>query len=790
MVEWNLTQQDPFSLIFASDYRLNKKQIECDSVWEIQLDGGENGGLSLYSTLSLRALSLRIFPVFSNQSETLVRLSSFYKPLSVLKITPNYTRIRVEPFEGVYTFLEYWFPENHSVIGKITVNNTSINEFDGAISLAIPLSPSDNGNKMNFAKTDSTNYLVGKTQNIFTLFIMGGAAYPGNYAQPSLENKILLKPGGQQQFNWVFRWDYSEAEAYVAAKNWLIKPWDAELSRIEILGQKECFEIETGDSQLDTILALSQNAALQMVVPDFVIENKPRLLMSRHPEKNYSFDESNKQTTSDTGVNPLQLWYFNQVSPGSFKISREILDSFFITQHEDGFISNFSEPGSGQTRFIAFPILATLTLELYEIESDKEWLQRMLPKLMNYLKFWFSVSQDHDQDGFPEWSHAIHSLYENLPIHDRWHTTGIGIFSRWIESPMLASLLINELKSALKIANLLNSQENKEWLEKRTIVLTEALQSMWNRKKKLFLYRDSVLHTSYSGIKLFKSNGSGTMKLNKKLRTIQRLVFHFTSEYEHTRRIHIYIHGKTTEGETIEEISTRQIRWSGKLGFATSSFAYSFIHEIEIINYSVNDKVEGFTADFSRIDITNLLPLWGEINSNQRMKYLVDNWVIKEFLQSFGLPLVPDKSQPQNSDLYNVVDLPLNTLIVLGLMNNGYREEAKAIWLNNVNAISKNLKLFRKFMKNYDASDGYGSGDYNIIDGMVPLSVFLKLAGIKKWSNSEIVLEFTNIFENPVNIRHRGITVHCNKSGHQIISPGSRIIETTGNGPHRIKLPR
>ena len=92
-------------------------------------------------------------------------------------------------------------------------------------------------------------------------------------------------------------------------------------------------------------------------------------------------------------------------------------------------------------------------------------------------------------------------------------------------------------------------------------------------------------------------------------------------------------------------------------------------------------------------------------------------------------------------------------------------------------------------MKNYDASDGYGSGDYNIINGMVPLRTFLQLAGIKKWSKSEIILESTNIFENPVNIRYRGIRVHCNKNGHQIISPGSRIIETTGKGPHRIKLP-
>jgi hypothetical protein len=589
--------------------------------------------------------------------------------------------------------------------------------------------------------------------------------------------------------NWVFRWDSSETDAFDAANHWLNKSWEPELSKMEIFGQKETFEIETGNTQLDTVLALSQNAALQMVVPDSNVENRARLLMSRHPEKKYSFDEANKQTTSDTGVTPLQLWYFHQVSPGSFSVTRDVLESFFDCQQEDGFISNFSEPGSGQTRFIAFPILTTITLELYESDPDKEWLQVIFPKLIKYLTYWFSDTQDQDQDGFPEWSHAIHCLYENLPIHDHWHSTGIGIFSRWIESPMLASLLITELNNALKISEIVNRSEFNSWLEKRKKILAESLHSMWNSKKQQYLYRDSVLHTSYTGIKLFNKKGSGTIKLNKKLRSIQRLVFHFSSIYEQTRNIQIFIHGKTPEGETIEEISTRQIRWNGDFGFATSSLAYSIIHEIEILNYSELDHTEGFTADFSSIDITNLLPLWSEINSKKRIKFLVEYWILKEYLQPFGLPLVPEKLQPHQFDLYNIVDLPLNTLITQGLINNGYYEEAKTIWLNNLNAISKNLILFRKFMKNYDASDGYGSGDYNIINGMVPLRSFLRLAGIKKWSKSEIVLESTSSFENPVNIRYRGITVHCNKSGHQIISPGSRIIETTGNGPHRIKLP-
>ena len=348
----------------------------------------------------------------------------------------------------------------------------------------------------------------------------------------------------------------------------------------------------------------------------------------------------------------------------------------------------------------------------------------------------------------------------------------------------MASLLIKELKSCIQISEIIGNDSQTHWLESKLTNLSKSLQATWSRKKKQFLYRDSVLHTSYAGINLFKDNVSGIIKINKKLRTNQRLVFHFTSPHENTRNIQIFIHGKTPEGETVEEISARQIRWNGKTGFVTSSFAFTSIMEIEIHNISKDETLELKTADFTATDITSLLPLWAEESSPKRTKSLVD-WINDEFLQPYGLPLVPYKLQPEKIDLYNVVDLPVNALVTMGLIECGFRDEAMTLWSNNINAITKNLKLFRKFMKYYDASDGYGSGDYNIINGMAPLRVFIRLAGIKKWNPKEIIIDSTSQFEETVNIRYRGITVHCSQHGHQIISPGSKIIETIGNGPHK-----
>ena len=167
----------------------------------------------------------------------------------------------------------------------------------------------------------------------------------------------------------------------------------------------------------------------------------------------------------------------------------------------------------------------------------------------------------------------------------------------------------------------------------------------------------------------------------------------------------------------------------------------------------------------------------------------MDNSLISDFLQPFGLPYVPLSDQKTNTEIFNNVDLPLNCMVMQGLLQYGYSQEVRQIWTSNMLAVAKNLKLFRRFLKQYDASDGYGTGEYNIINGIPSTSLFLNLIGIERWTKTEVVINRKSVFEEPMILRYRGNIIKTTTTGHEFLSPGGKKIITIGDGPHLIRIP-
>jgi hypothetical protein len=76
---WNLGAGDPLSLTLAADPRLGPTDYCDDQIWELQLGGGDPPAVALYTTFGLRARSLRIFPLFTEDDRTISDPSSFDK---------------------------------------------------------------------------------------------------------------------------------------------------------------------------------------------------------------------------------------------------------------------------------------------------------------------------------------------------------------------------------------------------------------------------------------------------------------------------------------------------------------------------------------------------------------------------------------------------------------------------------------------------------------------------------------------------------------------------------------
>jgi hypothetical protein len=120
---WNLQSGDPLSLTLAADARLSPTDYCDDQIWELQLGGGDPPAVALYTTFGLRARSLRIFPLFTEDDITLSDPTSFAVIPSIKQFFPNYLNLDFSPFQGIDVKIEYWVPLSKAFAGRISITN-------------------------------------------------------------------------------------------------------------------------------------------------------------------------------------------------------------------------------------------------------------------------------------------------------------------------------------------------------------------------------------------------------------------------------------------------------------------------------------------------------------------------------------------------------------------------------------------------------------------------------------------------------------------------------------------
>ncbi len=195
-------------------------------------------------------------------------------------------------------------------------------------------------------------------------------------------------------------------------------------------------------------------------------------------------------------------------------------------------------------------------------------------------------------------------------------------------------------------------------------------------------------------LKFSRRINPGYLKFNKYLRSDLRLNIKIFFEKETTRKTRVFINGKTKEGNTVEEISTRQFMWSDHFGVATSKQVYTKINSIEVETLSIGEKVILSISDYAGEDITSIFPIWNNETSTQRVSHITNRWLVPALMQPFGLPLMPVNKQPKDSDLFNSVDLYLNRFILEGLIKHGQVGLASELYTNFNQCDCKKFKSY------------------------------------------------------------------------------------------------
>ena len=786
MFPLNIAIQDPFSLILVNDTQLSKEKISFDNTWEIQYEGGELGGISLYSTLGLQASSLRITPIFSNLNQNRINLKQFNHLPIITEILPNYANIAVEVFPGIQYRLEYFVSDSHSIKGQVSITNSSSKMFAGELQFYVSLKPLSDGDQMKGIQSDSNYFLEGKTKDLFPVFSMSGHAHPGKMGQPSIACDFEIEPDATQHIPWMLAFDRERTNSHKRILEYYSTDFDKEATRNKLSLQRDLIFFYTGNSDWDKALMASQNSAKQLMIGNTEDERKTFLVQSRHPEKTL-FHSDTRIDHHNEGVSPLQLWYFMQVLPKQINFIQTVFDEYLDRQRNDGFVPNHLNTSNFLARSHAFPILANIATEILDFQGSSDLAKFYLERIIQYLQYWFNISLE---GSVPHWETALQSLYEDFPIHNLWDKDGFGINAHWIESPFLNSLLVLECEKCLQIADRfeINISE-RPWLEDQKRLLIKNIDDSWNIKHKYFAYRDIQTKKTPGKVLILKSNGAGNYQLDKQLRFSQRLNIRVVTEPDLSRKVTIEIRGVHKNDDLLETIAPRNFTWGTTTGISTTNNVFDSITSINILGIPKESLVEITTSQFSMVDLSMFTPIIIRDVNQKRMQQMINRWLEKEFLDDFGLPLVPKKYQGSGKNHLNWVDFPLNTLILEGLIEHQHFDLAKNIFNHLMKAVIMNLRSSKKFFKLNDANDGTCSGEYNIINGMIPLKIFLKLIGIYKWTDSEIEFKGSSVFKNEIRIFYRGLSIICSQKGYTIITSNGKIIELKTRNYQKIKIP-
>ncbi len=786
MHNWKLTAGDPLALTLATDARLADPDFSNDHIWEVDLSGGEPSAVSIHTTFGLRALSMRLFPRYYQGSSIVTDPASFAQPPVVREFYPNFLLLSYSPFPGLDVKCEYYVPESQKLVGRLRLNNSNIIPMQVKVDWIAILSPMGEGQGMTPAQIDVTNILQGKSNGLSPVLIMTGVPSAEASPYPSLVINRELMPGNTLELSWCLATYSDPLTSFDAARKVINRPWEPELTRLEMLNHQYLLDIETGDPAWNAAFAFSQKTAYSLIFNATSHLPHSSFVLSRQPDQGFSprGDGSDYDHTWD-GQSPLDSYYLaNLLLPGGSHLVQGLLYNFLSTQVDDNTIDHRPGLAGHLAHFSALPILSSLTWQVFQYSQDATFLSDLFPGLLRFVESWFTTLHDRDQDGFPEWDYVQQAFFEENPAFDFWHSWGQGYEITTFENPGLGALLYKELHNLIQIAKFLNQPEDViQHLFRKAAFLKTAVEACWDPRRSIYRNRDRDTHLSLNGEILEQLFGSGDTKINVVFDSPQRLHVTVLLDCDATCPAVITIHGKTSSGLNEEVITARSLVWVQGKGCFTSQELYLEVDRINITGVGEKDEIILSSVGYAQCDCSHLLPLWAGIPNKRRAAAIIKNNILSKerFFLPYGLPLCLKPSKDIDTTPSETLDLICNLFVVEGLLE--YQNVAEAVQLFSrwMSAIIPALRVHHAFYSQYNAHTGSGFGVRNSLSGLAPLGLFLNILGIRILSPDRLVVTRYNPFPWPVRINFRGLSVVRETRQTHITFPGGQSV--TINGP-------
>jgi len=761
MREWNLTSADPLSLFLAADARFCSPDYADDQIWELILRGGDPPAMAVETLLGLRAVSLRLFPIFNLGSRPLQDPAAFASPPVVRRFAPNYLKVSCRPTPSLTAECEYWVPESHALAGRITLSGSGTDPLGGECWLAGILRPAAEGAPFSPESAGPYEgvYLRGRVRNAVPILVLAGAGGIGRGPIPSLKVTFETDAARPRSFRWVFCCHATAEEGLRCARAIFAREWDAEIARIELAGES-LLEIETGRRDWDAVLAFSQQTALQSVIGRTRALPHPSPVTGRNPERGFSLrGDGSDYPPAWSGADLCDVLMILPVWALALPEGAKDLLRNFLAASGDGLPD--ARPGAGKQRagLLAPPLLSQAAGRALGGREGDTFLASLWPLADRCLEAWFGPEHDRDRDGVPEWDRPDSFGPQITAMWAREDPWGGWIRPDETESPALAALLLGECLSIASMAERAGDGGRAQVWRERSADMRRVLDRMATSDGYRTL--DRITHESPAGKKIWEGRSGAVLQESVDLQQPVRLLLRCAGSQETRPVIQVAVDGIDAEGAVRGEIfRSEHFTWHRGAGTCFSRTVWKRITAIRVEGPSAGITFSLDIPNLAREDLSHFLPLWGCALDAARAGKLFDRLGEDSAFDSpSGLRFLPRSDPAAGQAAAGGVWMFWNMLMGEAAIRYGRHELAYAWTGKWMHALARALRADRSFRSCYEPERAGGTGPRNSLQGIFPIGFFLAALGVHPVAYNRVWAGGRSVFPFPVTLRWRGMTL-------------------------------
>ncbi|MDF1500643.1 MAG: hypothetical protein P1P76_09250 [Anaerolineales bacterium] len=789
MRTWSLPLSAPISLTLASDAGSAGFEPDNDQIWQLAVTEEDPTGVAVWTTYGRRAKGMRIVSAFELGEQIRNDPATFSSPPIVQTWLPDYIKLHWRPFSEFEVTAEYWVRSSALLAGRFTFINLTEEPIQPSLRLYGILEPGENPLPMSASVESGVQVLSGRTAGLSPLILLEGGARDEPAPYPALSVNTVIPVGGRHSWVWSHCGADSVSGSFKRCRELAGSNWDADLARL-FMEHRDLIDVDSSSQEWDAAFWASQCEARRL----FLRPN--RRIKAPVPVHSRTIKDGSSIDGTATAWEPASPWdAFHaalQVLPTSADKVKAYLEALLRLQDADGHIPVLTGFGPPPTGWLYPPLLAQLAWKVYRATEDVDFLSSALLPLTAFYERWFGSDHDRDQDGFPEWDHVHQAGFKTWPAFSPWFNWSMGLDLSTAETLDLASLLVLEGEALISIAAVIDDDKAQKRVGERIGVLKRRVNQMWVEPHG-YRHVDHYLDETVSGKRLGVRRGSFVLDVDKGFALPVRTLFKIEGPEEQAREMVIRIHGRGRRGPgRVERYDFRDLAWFLDLGYLTSAKPSAEIEKIEIEGLSRKFKTTLSIGDYSRPDLTQLLPLAAGIPSAERARSLVREIIMdpERYWRPNGIPSVPANDpdyRPKPDEGAGAIKMLWNHWIGSGLLRYGYHQEAGELLARLMKPVLEALKSEHEFTPHYDPDGemvfrGNGGGA-----GLAPLALFLEILGVELITPRKVRIRPGHPFDDSICLRWQGLEIVC-EPGRTIVSfPDGGVAEVEGESTRIIE---